>query len=156
MVMTCKACLRRIVAAERLACSSPRSTIARSISTSRPSTVAGPSTPSRVLTRSVSYRWIRSYITTHSSVPPSTIPRTSTPFRRTAATLAQAVEPSHTTPQTPIDVIPPSLDAIKEEGYLDDDVALIPPEEAWLNITPAAVSVSSNSVFGSAVARLTT
>ncbi|WVF66577.1 hypothetical protein IAT40_001317 [Kwoniella sp. CBS 6097] len=38
-----------------------------------------------------------------------------------------------------INVTAPSLDAIKEEGYLDDDVQLLPSEEAYLNITHDAV-----------------
>ncbi|TYJ57449.1 hypothetical protein B9479_001766 [Cryptococcus floricola] len=38
-----------------------------------------------------------------------------------------------------IKVTAPSLAAIKEEGYLDDDVKLLPPEEAFLNISPEAV-----------------
>ena len=46
------------------------------------------------------------------------------------------------TPRHPLKVTPPSLDAIKEEGYLEDDVQLIPEEEAWINITPEAIAVS--------------
>ncbi|WVQ72275.1 hypothetical protein IAR50_001825 [Cryptococcus sp. DSM 104548] len=38
-----------------------------------------------------------------------------------------------------IKVTAPSLAAIKEEGFLDDDVKLLPPEEAFLNISPEAV-----------------
>ncbi|OXC65442.1 hypothetical protein AYX13_05451 [Cryptococcus neoformans] len=38
-----------------------------------------------------------------------------------------------------IQVSAPSLAAIKEEGFYDDDVKLLPPEEAILNITQEAV-----------------
>ncbi|WWC90171.1 uncharacterized protein L201_005104 [Kwoniella dendrophila CBS 6074] len=41
--------------------------------------------------------------------------------------------------KTSIKVIPPSLEEIKEEGYLDDDVQLLPKEEAYMNITPDAL-----------------
>lgn len=44
--------------------------------------------------------------------------------------------------QPVIRVQPPSLDAIKEEGYMEDDVTLVPPEEAKLVITQSAVQVS--------------
>jgi len=37
--------------------------------------------------------------------------------------------------------MPPSLEAIKEEGFFEDDVALIPQQEARLVITPQAVQV---------------
>jgi iron-sulfur cluster assembly accessory protein len=40
----------------------------------------------------------------------------------------------------PVTVTPPSLAAIKEEGYYDDDVALLPEEEATLRLTPAAAA----------------
>ena len=40
-----------------------------------------------------------------------------------------------------ISVTPPSLQTIKEEGYLDDDVQLIPPDQAMMIITPEAVTV---------------
>lgn len=42
-----------------------------------------------------------------------------------------------------IKVSAPSLAAIREEGFYDDDVKLLPPEEAFLNITPEAIQVSS-------------
>lgn len=43
-------------------------------------------------------------------------------------------------PSTPsIRVTPPSLAAIKEEGFMDDDVALVPENEARINITPEAI-----------------
>jgi hypothetical protein len=45
-------------------------------------------------------------------------------------------------PEPSIQVTPPSLEAIKEEGFFEDDVALIPQEEARLVITPQAVQVS--------------
>ncbi|WVO20650.1 uncharacterized protein IAS62_001949 [Cryptococcus decagattii] len=38
-----------------------------------------------------------------------------------------------------IKVSAPSLAAIREEGFYDDDVKLLPPEEAFLNITPEAI-----------------
>jgi hypothetical protein len=40
-------------------------------------------------------------------------------------------------------VTPPSIEAIKEEGYFEDDVVLVPEGEARLVITPQAVQVSS-------------
>lgn len=43
--------------------------------------------------------------------------------------------------QPSIRVEPPSLDAIKEEGFMDDDVELVPPDEARLVITQSAVQV---------------
>ncbi|WWD22711.1 hypothetical protein CI109_107204 [Kwoniella shandongensis] len=49
------------------------------------------------------------------------------------------IPPSLISQRPNIRVSPPSLDAIKEEGYLDDDVKLLPTEEAFLNITPEAV-----------------
>jgi hypothetical protein len=39
-------------------------------------------------------------------------------------------------------VTPPSLQAIKEEGFFEDDVQLLPEQEARLVITPEAVQVS--------------
>jgi len=36
-------------------------------------------------------------------------------------------------------VTPPSLEAIRAEGVLDDDVELLPPEEARIKLTPEAV-----------------
>jgi hypothetical protein len=38
-------------------------------------------------------------------------------------------------------VTPPSLKDIKEEGFFEDDVALLPDQEARLVITPQAVQV---------------
>ncbi|KAK6904729.1 hypothetical protein L486_02809 [Kwoniella mangroviensis CBS 10435] len=66
------------------------------------------------------------------------------PSRRYASAAAVATpSPSadvHPIPSRPsIKVIPPSLEEIKEEGYLDDDVQLLPAEEAYLNITPDAL-----------------
>ncbi|WVR03057.1 hypothetical protein IAU60_000046 [Kwoniella sp. DSM 27419] len=67
-------------------------------------------------------------------------------FRRAASTASagSALSPSDfDTPPLPskprIAVTPPSLEAIKEEGYLEDDVELIPADQAHLNITPDAV-----------------
>jgi len=43
-------------------------------------------------------------------------------------------------PSTPsIKVQPPSLQKIKDEGFFDDDVKLVPESEASLVITPEAV-----------------
>ncbi|GMK59246.1 hypothetical protein CspeluHIS016_0702610 [Cutaneotrichosporon spelunceum] len=42
-------------------------------------------------------------------------------------------------PSSPkITVTPPSLDAIHEEGFMDD-AKLVPESEAWINITPEAI-----------------
>lgn len=41
-------------------------------------------------------------------------------------------------------ITPPSLSAIQEEGYLDDDIQLIPQSDAWINITPEAIKVCSD------------
>ena len=77
---------------------------------------------------------------------PSTLPISS--YRRQASTSAAP----HASPNLPpilsrptIRVTPPSLRAIKEEGYQNDDVVLIPSEEASLIITPEAVRVSLTS-----------
>lgn len=40
----------------------------------------------------------------------------------------------------PVTVSPPSLSALKEEGFYDDDVALLPEDEAALRLTPAAAA----------------
>ncbi|GMK59247.1 hypothetical protein CspeluHIS016_0702620 [Cutaneotrichosporon spelunceum] len=40
----------------------------------------------------------------------------------------------------PVTVTPPSLSAIKEEGYYDDDVTLLPEAEAVLRLTPSAAA----------------
>ncbi|KAK4685944.1 hypothetical protein P7C73_g4184, partial [Tremellales sp. Uapishka_1] len=60
---------------------------------------------------------------------------------RTATTLAT---PSTSTPPLPLSkptfkVIAPSLEKIKEEGFFEEDVKLIPEAEATLVITPEAV-----------------
>ena len=57
------------------------------------------------------------------------------------------VMPTHhsSTPPPPpsvrprIDITPPSLQAIRQEGFLDDDIELVPPDQAWLNITQASI-----------------
>ncbi|WWC67289.1 uncharacterized protein I206_101197 [Kwoniella pini CBS 10737] len=66
------------------------------------------------------------------------------PSRQYASAAAVATpSPSADIPHIPrrpsIKVIPPSLEEIKEEGYLDDDVKLLPSDEAYLNITPDAL-----------------
>lgn len=48
--------------------------------------------------------------------------------------------------QSGIRVTPPSLEAIKEEGYLDDDVQLIPEHEATMIVTPEAIKVSNTPI----------
>ena len=81
----------------------------------------------------------------------------SSPARRPATTLATAsaalsdalpasllpssAQPSSAGPTTPLVVQPPSLEAIKAEGYLDD-AELVPPDDAYLNITDPALQVS--------------
>ncbi|BEI81877.1 hypothetical protein CcaverHIS002_0210370 [Cutaneotrichosporon cavernicola] len=40
----------------------------------------------------------------------------------------------------PVTVTPPSLAAIQEEGYYDDDVTLLPEDEAMLRLTPSAAA----------------
>lgn len=69
---------------------------------------------------------------------------------RSATTLSSAspssVSPSLAPPIPPtrhsIKITTPSLESIKQEGFFDDDVALVPPEKAKLIITPEAVEVS--------------
>ncbi|GFZ44576.1 hypothetical protein JCM24511_02300 [Saitozyma sp. JCM 24511] len=66
---------------------------------------------------------------------------------RSATTLSSAspssVSPSLAPPIPPtrhsIKITTPSLESIKQEGFFDDDVALVPPEKAKLIITPEAV-----------------
>ncbi|WVQ82917.1 hypothetical protein IAT38_005053 [Cryptococcus sp. DSM 104549] len=83
---------------------------------------------------------------------PSTLRRSSPllqslPAHRAATTSAMSHSSPHggapdfpPMPSRPnIRVTAPSLAAIKEEGFLDDDVKLLQPEEAFLNITPEAV-----------------
>jgi hypothetical protein len=79
---------------------------------------------------------------------------TSTPIHRYMSSLAQPI-PSLSDPSIPfpttakssstshhgLNITPPSLSAIQEEGYLDDDIQLIPPSEAWINVTPEAIRV---------------
>ncbi|KAK8844735.1 hypothetical protein IAR55_006585 [Kwoniella newhampshirensis] len=80
---------------------------------------------------------------THSS------PHQSSRRSATTSSIAPSSSPSHGESLPPplppisqrpnIKVTPPSLEAIKAEGYLDDDVKLLPTEEAYLDITPEAV-----------------
>jgi len=42
-------------------------------------------------------------------------------------------------------ITPPILSKIQEEGYLDDDIQLIPQDQAWINVTPEAIKVSHPS-----------
>ncbi|WVQ94187.1 hypothetical protein IAU59_001265 [Kwoniella sp. CBS 9459] len=77
---------------------------------------------SRLVSRTVTPVYMSRRNATASSYPPAS----------TSADAPIASKPS-------IHVRAPSLDAIKEEGYLDDDVQLLPPEEAYLNITHDAV-----------------
>ncbi|WVW81295.1 hypothetical protein I302_103286 [Kwoniella bestiolae CBS 10118] len=81
-----------------------------------------------------------------STITPSARSRHSPSYypRRYASAAAVATpSPSADVPPIPskpsIKVIPPSLEEIKEEGYLDDDVQLLPLEEAYLNLTPDAL-----------------
>lgn len=77
-------------------------------------------------------------------------------FRRPASnsTATAAATPIATSPDLPpipphpkVHVKAPSLAAIKAEGFLDDDVALIPESEASLVITPEAIRVKSFSLL---------
>lgn len=98
------------------------------------------------------------------SAGPSRIPVASSPIsplaisRRSATTFASlpTIKPSAQPPLLPsapdgasaapkIRVIPPSLDAIKEEGYMDEDVQLLPEDQARMVITPEAIAVSRSS-----------
>ncbi|OCF34858.1 hypothetical protein I316_03404 [Kwoniella heveanensis BCC8398] len=78
------------------------------------------------------------------SLHPRSKPIPSVYIARRNAT-ASSYPPQSTSADAPIPSKPsisvkaPSLDAIKEEGYLDEDVQLLPPEEAYLNITHDAV-----------------
>lgn len=95
-----------------------------------------------------------------STSPPSPMqsPSRPTPRRTTSAPLARALSStsrrrsSVAVPPTkqflspfvaeavPVTVTPPSLAAIKEEGYYDADVALVPERDAVLRLTPAATA----------------
>ncbi|WRT63233.1 uncharacterized protein IL334_000136 [Kwoniella shivajii] len=57
----------------------------------------------------------------------------------TVATPSPSADLPPVSPRPNVKVIQPSLEAIKEEGYLDDDVKLLPVEEAYLDITPDAL-----------------
>ncbi|RXK42668.1 hypothetical protein M231_00223 [Tremella mesenterica] len=56
------------------------------------------------------------------------------------STLPEYILPSHSssTPITPLRVTSPSIRAIQEEGYLENP-KLLPPDQAFLHITPEAV-----------------
>ncbi len=95
-----------------------------------------------------------SYIHSSSPLPPLRLlrpPSSVTSLRernvhsiRHASTVASTSTPPDIPPFPPrpkIQVTPPSLSAIKEEGYLDDDVVLIPEDQAALFITPEAIRV---------------
>jgi len=78
---------------------------------------------------------------------PSRLPLPTRSYRRYATTVStQSSSSSPDLPPIPanpsIKVTPPSIEAIKEEGFFEDDVVLVPEEEARLVITPQAVQVS--------------
>jgi hypothetical protein len=77
---------------------------------------------------------------------PSRLPLQPRSYRRYATTLSTQSSSSPDLPPIPanpsIKVTPPSIEAIKEEGFFEDDVVLVPEEEARLVITPQAVQVS--------------
>jgi hypothetical protein len=77
---------------------------------------------------------------------PSRLPLQPRSYRRYATTLSSQSSSSPDLPPIPpnpnIKVTPPSIEAIKEEGFFEDDVVLVPEEEARLVITPQAVQVS--------------
>jgi hypothetical protein len=70
-------------------------------------------------------------------------------YRRYATTVSATTSSTPDLPPIPsnpgIKVTPPSIEAIKEEGFFEDDVVLVPEEEARLVITPQAVQVSFTS-----------
>jgi hypothetical protein len=76
---------------------------------------------------------------------PSRLPLQPRSYRRYATTLSTQSSSSPDLPPIPanpsIKVTPPSIEAIKEEGFFEDDVVLLPEEEARLVITPQAVQV---------------
>ena len=153
---TCRACLRRMIMAKSL---HTTSIAARSFSTSTlPATTRTSSRNGDRPNKSMS-----TYRTSSADlIPPGARRATTTApsyvFRRSASTasasatsrsslptsLSDLMNPKASNERPPIHVTPPSLDAIKEEGYLDDDVQLIPTEQATLLITPEAIAVSSN------------
>ena len=77
--------------------------------------------------------------------PPKTSTLPISGYRRRAST-SVAPHPSPGLPPISLKlkmrVTPPSLRAIQEEGYQNDDVVLIPSHEAVLILTPEAVQVS--------------
>ena len=107
----------------------------------------------RILSRTIasSSRYLTRATIIQGIAGPSRLPATprSYPFppnHRYATTLSTTSSAS--TPDLPpiptnpgIKVTPPSIDAIKEEGFFEDDVVLVPEEEARLVITPQAVQV---------------
>lgn len=72
------------------------------------------------------------------TVPPSS-------YRSYATSLASSSSPSslpilNTPPK--VNVIPPSIERIKEDGFFEDDIQLIPENQAIIHISPEAVTVS--------------
>ncbi|KAK1921222.1 hypothetical protein DB88DRAFT_500058 [Papiliotrema laurentii] len=147
--MTCRACLSRLASARISSGHAHKTNIAiRSLTTSTTTTttptpllnnLAGPSRirlpSSRVAAGGLSGRSAE-YIVSRSS----SIASIAASSRRAASTLRKPAQDTVATPRHPLKVTPPSLDAIQEEGYLEDDVQLIPEEEAWINITPEAIA----------------
>jgi len=156
-VNTCRACLHRIAKAQTPKIHFPSRSL--STSTSGPST-SYPSTPRVRALATVKFTPIgtdpsahpssfRRFVSTRLPVSQSTyLPRrlasTASATSRSSLpdSLSDFINAKGSTERPPIHVTAPSLDAIKEEGYLDDDVQLIAPEEATLLITPEAIAVS--------------
>ena len=152
--MTCQACLRRAISA-RATFGSSQAQQTRSLSHAFTSSTLlgntpGPSRPTRSAlgcpashrpTTSRAYNTHRVSYRTHSNRS-AVLSEISYVSRRSAATQRKVVEETRlSAPQHPLKVTPPALEAIREEGYLDDDVELLPAEEAWINISPEAISV---------------
>jgi len=166
-IMTCRTCLRRLAAMQELtpplsavrarphirAFSSQTFTPIASSGSSRSASSQLPPSPPRNVQQSRPQH--RTFMPIARSALSPTLRQTqnnlrpfSTSSSRAAATatlMERAQDMLLPSTKPSIKVTPPSLDAIKEEGYLDDDVQLIDPEEAWINITPDAVKVSSKT-----------
>lgn len=85
------------------------------------------------------------------SLPPSAMSSPSRPTapRTEGPTLSRAISSTPMKPtqigvppptDVPVAITPPSLDAVKEEGYYDDDVALLPANEPPILLSSAAVA----------------
>lgn len=142
--MTCKICLTRLATSLRSSSATPiRSSIPRTAQRFYSNVDVG---PSRIAGSASGRAWLgRGRAVDHNA--DSRLKINIRPYVSTSMASTSGVDPSTFPPPTQssrsgIRVTPPSLEAIKEEGYLDDDVQLIPEHEATMIVTPEAIKVS--------------